>query len=115
MSKDWRGTAVASAFENFFDSIAQGNDGDSEIQKLELSDGGILSYDVQIRHRQVTTIHIPFNGNKNIITYSLTTHARGESDPRNPDPNKVKFGVDTPFGKVEVNLTELLPAIAAML
>ena len=115
MSRDLRGTGIASAFENFFDSICIGNNGDSEIQRLELSDSGILSYDVQIRHRQVSTIHIPFNGNKNVIAYSLTTHANGEVDPRNPDPNKVQFGVDTPFGKVTVNLTEVLQIIAGML
>lgn len=115
MPKDLRGTGIASAFENFFDSICVGNDGDSEIQKLELSDSGVLSYDVQIRHRQVTTIHIPFNGNKNIVAYSLTTHATGEVDPSNPDPKKVEFGVDTPFGTITVNLTELLELIVTML
>ena len=115
MSTDLRGTGSASAFENFFDSICIGNDGDSEIKKLELSDSGILSYDVQIRHRQVTTIHIPFNGNKDIIAYSLTTHAVGDVDPRSPDPSKVQFGVDTPFGTVTINLTELLEAIAIMI
>jgi|GEM_PF-7132691 len=115
MARDLRGTGIASAFENFFDSICIGNDGDSEIQKLELSDSGILSYDVWVRHRQVTTVHIPFNGNKNITTYSLTTHATGEVDPRNPDPSKVQFGVDTPFGTITINLVELLQAIATML
>ncbi|MBD2484405.1 hypothetical protein PL11201_700246 [Planktothrix sp. PCC 11201] len=115
MSRDLRGTGIASALENYFDSICIGNDGDSEIKKLQLSDSGILSYDVQIRHRQVTTIHIPFNGNKNIITYSLTTHATGDINPRNPDPNKLHFGVDTPFGTVTVNLTELMQVIATMI
>jgi hypothetical protein len=114
MPRDLRGTGIASAFENFFDSICVGNDGEAEIQKLELSDSGILSYDVQVRHRQVTTVHISFNGNKNIIAYSLTTHATGEIDPRSADPSEVQFGVDTPFGTVPVNLTELLEAIATM-
>ena len=115
MLRDLRGTGIASAFENFFDSICVGNSGDSEIQRLEFSDSGVLSYDVQIRHRQVTTIHIPFHGNKDVIAYSLTTHATGDVDPRSPDPSKVQFGVDTPLGTITLNLTEILEVIVTML
>jgi len=114
--RNLRGTPIDSAFDRFFDGICQGNAGDSVVEKLEIDDSsGILSFDVRIRHRQNTTIHIPFNGNKVITLWSLTTHAKGEVDPRHPDPSKVKLAIDTPAGQIEVNLTELLAIIVTML
>lgn len=113
--RDLRSTELARRFEEYFDSICQGNEGDAEIKKLELSDTGILSFDVQIRHKQVAKIRLPFGGSKKVTVYSLTTHATGDVDPKNPDPSKVKFGVDTPVGKIQVNITEFLAIVATML
>jgi hypothetical protein len=114
--RDLRGTPVDSAMDRFFDSVCQGNAGDSVVEKLEIDDSnGILSFGVRIRHRQNTTVHIPFNGNKVITIWSLTTYASGEVNPRNPDPDKVKLAIDTPGGKIEVNLTELLAIIVTIL
>jgi hypothetical protein len=114
--RDLRGTPIDAVVDRFFDKICQGNAGDSVVEKLEIDDSNrILSFDVRIRHRQNTTIHIPFNGNKVITVWSLTTHARGQVDPINPDPNKVKLAVDTPVGQIEVNLTELLAVIVTLL
>ncbi len=114
--RNLRGTPIDAAVDRFFDKICQGNAGDSVVEKLEIDDGtGILSFDVRVRHRQNTTIHIPFNGNEVITVWSLTTHARGDVDPRHPDPNKVKLAIDTPGGQIEVNLTQLLAIIASLL
>ncbi len=113
MAQDLRGSAAANVLEHFFDSIAQGNRGDADIEVLEL-DGTVLRYEVKIRHRQVAKIRIPFNGTKEVIVYSLTTYARGKIDIQNPAPSDQTVCVDTPVGQICVTLTEVIAIIAGL-
>jgi hypothetical protein len=110
---DLRNTTAANVLESYFDEVAQGNEGDAEIEELDL-DGTTLRYKVKIRHHQVAKIRIPFNGTKKVDVYSLTTFAEGKIDVKNPDPNDQKICVDTPVGQMCVNLTEIIELVATL-
>ena len=108
MGKDIRGTHVARVMEDYCDSLAKGNRGDSDIEKLYL-EGTTLSYKVKIRHwHQIKT----FFGR--VTVYSLTTWAEGKVDVLNPDPDDVKFCVKSPVGDVCATLTDVIRIIAGM-
>ncbi|MEI6708615.1 MAG: hypothetical protein WCK96_15945 [Methylococcales bacterium] len=110
---DLRNTTASHVLERYFDDVAQGNEGDAEIQELTL-EGTVLHYKVKIRHHQVATIRVPFNGKKNIDVYSLTTYAEGNIDVINPSPDDQKVCVDTPFGQMCITLTEIISLVATL-
>jgi hypothetical protein len=113
MAKDMRGTHVADVLEQIFDDMAQGNEGDSEIEELVL-DGTVLHYKVKIRHHHVIKIKIPLDGKKKVDVYSVTMHAQGKIDVINPDPGDSKVCVDSPVGKICRTLTEVMTIVAGL-
>lgn len=107
MVKDLRNTPFAQPVHDFFEHLAQGNEGSATINKLEL-DGTTLSFDVSIRHRQTTKVHIPFDGDRTIVVYDVTSRCSGSLDLKNPSPNDVNLSIDTPVGPVRFSLSELI-------
>ncbi|VVB72653.1 Uncharacterised protein [uncultured archaeon] len=112
MGKDIRNTEIARAIEAYFDATAQGNEGDSEIELLEL-EGSALKYKIKVRHRQTQKIRIPGDGKKTIVIYSLTENVEGIIDVLHPDPKDLKVCFNSPVGKLCVNLDDLIKIIAA--
>ena len=104
-----RNTEVARVLERHFDEIAQGNEGDAEIERLDL-DGDTLSFRVKIRHRH--TWKKPFGGGV-IVVYDVTTYAEGNINPRNPDPASLRVCVETPTGQICITLEDVIAALVA--
>lgn len=101
------GTPVAAALDDYLDQLCKGNEGNADINTLEL-DGTVMHYDITMQH--LHRIKNPFGGK--ITVYSLTTHARGKVDVLNPKPSDIKFCVDSPFGEVCATLSDIIKIAA---
>lgn len=112
MAEDLRNTPFAQAIESYLDQhVAQGNEGDATVEKLE-KDGNIILFNFDIHHRQVAKIRIPGNGRKSIVVYSAHSTIDGKFDIVNPNPDDAKFSIDTPVGTISFSLSDLLLALA---
>ena len=111
MADDLRGTPAAQEIERFIEgNVAQGNEKDATIERLE-RDGTILSFRIQIKHKQVAKVKIPFNGTISAVVYDVTTPVEGRLDLVNPNPDDVRFCVDTPVGSICFSLLDVILAV----
>lgn len=100
------GTPVAAALDDYLDQLCKGNEGNADINTLEL-DGTVMNYDITMQH-----LHRIKVLGKKVTVYSLTTHARGKVDVLHPNPSDVKFCVDSPFGEVCATLSDIIKIAA---
>lgn len=113
MTQDLRGTSIAAVMDQYFDQLAQGNEGNADIERLE-RDGTMIRYKVKIQHKHVITINTPL-GKRKVTVYSVTSYVQGEFDALNPSGVQVELCVNTPVGKQCFNLHDLIEIVAKML
>jgi hypothetical protein len=113
MAEDLRNTPYAQEIERFLDrNVARGNEGDATIERLE-KNGSVISFSFKIKHRHVNKIKIPLNGTKTIVVYQATSSIDGSTDLANPNPDDLKFSINTPLGAISFSLADLLLALLA--
>jgi hypothetical protein len=113
MGQDLRGTPIAAVMDQYFDRLAQGNEGNADIERLE-RDGTVIRYKVKIQHKHVIKISTPF-GKKKVTVYSVTSDVEGEFDALNPSGAQAELCVNTPVGEQCFDLRELIEIVGAML
>ncbi len=113
MAIDLRGTDKADIIERFLeDSVAQGNEGDATVERLEL-DGVNLSFRFQIQHKQVFKERVLGQTIK-FTVYDVTTPVEGQVNVIAPNPNDVTFGVDTPVGTIRFSILDIIGIFAGL-
>lgn len=107
MAEDLRGTPAAQVIEAYIEAnLAQGNERDATVERLE-REGTVISFRIQVKHKQVAKVRIPGNGTISTVVYAVTTPIEGRLDLQNPNPDDVKFSVDTPVGRFSVSLLDV--------
>lgn len=105
---DLRNTAVASNLQSILNDMAQGNEGEASIQRLEL-DGNVLRFRVRVRHRHSWGF---------ATAYSLTTYAEGNVNVLSPSPSSVNICADLPTylggGQVCRSIEQIVTMAAAL-
>lgn len=114
MSQDLKGSQIAAVMDQFFDKLAQGNEGTSDIEVLERG-GSVIHFKVRIRHRHVWVIRLPSGGKQKVTAYDLTTWAEGKFDALNPVTSDLEVCTDSPVGKICLSLRDIIAIIVAML
>ncbi|HUY32799.1 MAG TPA: hypothetical protein VMV69_08455 [Pirellulales bacterium] len=110
MVKHLLNTPYAQVVHDFFQHLAQGNEGSATVKKLDL-DGTRLDFSVDVRHRQTAKIKIPFDGTKTIVLIDDTTNVSGTVDLLHPDPSDVNLRIDTPFGPIKFSILQLIEVL----
>lgn len=110
---DLRGTTQADIIERFLeDSVAQGNERDATVERLELN-GVELSFRFQIKHKQVFKERV-LGRTIQFTVYDVTTPVQGQVNVLAPNPDAVSFGVDTPVGTIRFSILDLIGIFAGL-
>lgn len=110
MVHDLRETEAGLKIEEYFDTIAQGNQGKATIEILEQEDS-LIRYKIYIRHHDVF-----YSWLTSLTMYDITTSLQGEFDLRNPATYVDQYAcidIGWGMGRVCVSLQPLAEAILA--
>jgi len=111
---DIKNTAVGQAVRDAFSKFTSGNEASTTLNTLDLT-GKTLTFDVDMRTRQVNRIHTPFKDIV-IVVIDVTLNSHGTiADVTSPKPEEIHISVPLPAGQhVDFDMKHVIELVVAL-